>query len=228
METQHVVQSDLFWQRIQAVTGLIFALFVFVHLANTTLAVVGSSAYNNFQAVVRAAYQAPVVEILLLGVILPSHILAGFRRARIRRANGGMNLSVAQRWHRWAGWFLVFVIYVHVAAVRLPSLLYDVWPRFAGVAFAIEWVPAYFYPYYFLLALAGFYHATNGSLLALGRVGVKIRPLRLPAARWVLIGGGATIIVSLLGFGGVWFDVGDPMNSEYARLYLELMGPSAE
>ena len=27
-------------------------------------------------------------------------------------------------------------------------------PRFAGVAFAIEWVPAWFYPYYFLLALA--------------------------------------------------------------------------
>ncbi|MFT4582064.1 MAG: succinate dehydrogenase/fumarate reductase cytochrome b subunit [Gammaproteobacteria bacterium] len=156
MKTQVAVQLDPRWQRIQAITGLIFALFVFPHLANTTLAVVGPSAYNAFQETARAIYQPPFVEILLLGAILPIPIFAGFRRARIRRAQGGMSSSITQRWHRWAGWFLVFVIYMHAAAVRLPSLLYDVWPRFAGVALAIEWVPAWFYPYYFLLALAVF------------------------------------------------------------------------
>ncbi|MFT4564240.1 MAG: succinate dehydrogenase/fumarate reductase cytochrome b subunit [Gammaproteobacteria bacterium] len=118
METQAVVQSAPFWQRIQAITGLIFALFVFAHLANIVLAIAGPAASNRFQETARTVYQAPLIEILLLGVILPTHIFAGFRCSRIRRASGGVSLSSAQRWHRGR-----VGIYMHAAAVRLPSLL---------------------------------------------------------------------------------------------------------
>ncbi len=159
MNSQALNKRDRRWQQIQAITGLIFALFVFTYLANTILAPAGASSYDSFQEVARQIYQHLVVEILLLAVILPGHILAGVMRARIRRGRVDVRVGPIARAQRWAGWYLVIVIYLHAVAVRLPALLYDVWPRFEGVAIAI----------------------------------------------------------SLLAFGGVWFEVGDPMRSAMAN-----------
>ena len=223
MNSQALNQRDHRWQQIQAITGLIFALFVFTHLANTFLATAGATAYDSFQEAARQIYQHPVVEILLLAVILPGHILAGVMRARIRRGGVDVRVGPIARAQRWAGWYLVVVIYLHAGAVRLPALLYDVWPRFEGVAFSIEWVPAWFYPYYFLLGLAGLYHGVNGSRIALGRLGLRLRPLGASQAMAIASVGGVAIAVSLLAFGGVWFDVGDPMRSAYGQLYLSLV-----
>ena len=47
------------------------------------------------------------------------------------------------------------------------------------LAFSVAAVPAYFYPYYFLLGTAGFYHALNGLSIALPRLGLSFR---LPTA----------------------------------------------
>ena len=215
---------DQRWSRVQAISGLVFALFVATHLANTLLALGGPSAYDGFQRTVQAIYQHPVAEIFLLGVILPAHITAGFIRSRIRRRRGESRSPTVIRLHRYSGWFLVAVIYWHAAAVRLPSLLYDVWPRFEGVAFSIEWMPMWFYPYYFLLAWAGLFHGANGTGLAFTRLGMTRGPLRvahLQVIGWV---GASAIAMSLLAFGGVWFDVGVPMESDYGRLYLSHVG----
>ena len=58
----------------------------------------------------------------------------------------------------------------HIAAVRGPSWLLDIYPGFLGLSFSVE-----FAPYYFLLALAGFYHGLNGLGIGLSRLGISMR-----------------------------------------------------
>lgn len=109
-------------------------------------------------------------------------------------------------------------------------MFFDVYPGFAGLAFSIEFLPGFFYPYYLLLGVAGFYHALNGSGIALQRLRGRLGGLGwrfvLPQRRLALASSVAALVmvVSLLGFGGVWFDVGDVASSDFARLAKELLG----
>ena len=82
--------------------------------------------------------------------------------------------------HRYAGFFLLVFIGGHIVAVRGASWFYDVYPGFEGLAFSIAAVPGYFYPYYFLLAVAGFYHGINGSrhrAWSAGRIPTSVEPV---------------------------------------------------
>jgi len=78
-------------------------------------------------------------------------------------------------------------------------------------------VPAYFYPYYFLLGVAGLYHGLNGIGVAAGRLGFQ---MRMPTS--VLIRATATGAVltalALGGLGGWYYDVGNVQDSEFALL----------
>ena len=86
---------------------------------------------------------------------------------------------------------------------------------FGGVAFSLWYLPYYFYPYYFLLALAGFYHATNGLRTIAARNGIAIsRSIQINATVIAAI----WIAVSLLSFGGVLVPVENPADNDFARL----------
>lgn len=114
----------------------------------------------------------------------------------------------------------------HAAATRGVSLAGDVDSGFDAVAFSIAWMPAWFLPYYFLLAMAGLYHAWWGSLTALARLGWNAPgTLRTRPAFWTLPLAGLILVpLALARFAGLMGDVGDPMASEYARYYLSLFG----
>jgi succinate dehydrogenase/fumarate reductase cytochrome b subunit len=128
--------------------------------------------------------------------------------------------------HRYAGFFLLVVIAGHVLAVRGASWFYDIYPRFDGLAFSIDAVPGYFYPYYFLLGVTGFYHALNGLGIALTRLGM---PLKIPPVLLRNATGIAAFVLTtaLLALGGVLFDVGDLSQSAFGILALELVGDFA-
>ncbi len=217
-------------KKLQAITGLIFATFVAVHLLNTWLAGLGPAAYDGVQVALRQVYQFVFVEVLILSALLV-HVVAGVMRI-VKEPK--RTLTVRARVHRYAGFFLMLVIVGHILAVRGPSVFFDVYPGFAGLAFSIEFLPGFFYPYYLLLGMAGFYHALNGSGIALqrlrgrsgGRIGELGRRFVLPQRRLALASSVAALVmvVSLLGFGGVWFDVGDVASSDFARLAKELLG----
>ena len=205
-------------KQVQAGTGVLFAVFVAVHLINLWLASLGSSAYDGFQEMVRPAYQWPPVEILLLAA-LAVHVVVGLMRIF---SEPKRTLTPRGRWHRRAGIFMLIVIIGHIFAVRGPSWFFDLYPQFAGLAFSIDFAPYYFYPYYFLLGLGGFYHMLNGLSIALPRLGGSM-PLSTQVLRRVTWGAGGLTVAALLGFGGLWTDVGDPYQSEFARLALELL-----
>ncbi len=205
-------------KKLQATTGVIFAGFLALHLINTWLAATGPDTYDAVQGLLRTLYQFIAVEALLLAA-LAVHVVVGIMRIvkEPKRV-----LSLRSRMHRYAGFFLAFVVAGHVLAVRGPSWFFDVYPGFAGLAFSLEFLPGYFYPYYFLLGLAGFYHGLNGLSIATGRLGwrVPVTP-RLLAATAVA---GVLMVASLLGLGGQLFDVGEPSNSAFAHLARDILG----
>ncbi len=209
-------------KKIQAWTGALFAVFVALHLVNTWAASFGPGAYDGLQAVLRVFYQFPPVEALLLAA-LAVHLVVGVMRI-VKEPK--RELNIRSRMHRYAGFFLMVFIVGHVLAVRGPSWFFDVYPGFQGLAFSIDYVPAYFYPYYFLLGLAGFYHGLNGLSIALGRLGwrFQVSPQMLRNATAVA---GVLMVAALLALGGITADPGNVYESGFAQLALEIVGGSA-
>ncbi len=212
------LEGDATLRRVQAVAGATFSVFVLVHLANILLAPLGPATFNGVQAALRQVYQQPVIEIVFVMLPLLVHLVASvWRLIRSRRRSRPLRA----RLHLWAGLFLVIFIFGHIAAVRGPSLLVGVYPGFEGLAFSLWFAPWYFYPYYFLLALAGFYHATFGLLTLARRRGMAV-PLSWHGP--VTLAVAVLILLSLLSLGGILVDVGDPTDNDFARLAERLLG----
>lgn len=204
-------------KKVQAAFGLLFATFLAAHLVNTWIAVAGPGAYNSLQGIVSVAYQALILEAVILGAV-GVHI--GCAVLRWRRERRG-RLPWRARLHRYAGIFLMLAIAGHVTAVRILPAIYGTRPGFEGVAFSLAFFPGFFYPYYLLFGLAGAYHLLNGAVTAAGRLGW---PVALPG-RWIYAGAGVAGVLTataLLAFGGVLFEVADPWQSDFARLYRRL------
>lgn len=208
--------------RLQAQTGLVIAAYLVLHLANTIVAVGGEARYDAFQRVVRYAYQNPVSELVLLASVVV-HAIVGVVRFRRRRKGEPRGQAVPRRVrvHRYAAYFLLLVIVGHVAATRLPAVIADIPVGFRGLAFAMQWIPGYFYPYYTLLALAGLYHGLHGAYLALGTLGVRVpQALKKGPGFYVPITiVGAGLVLGILALGGVLFPIHDPRDSAYARMW---------
>ena len=209
-------------RRIQAATGLVFFVFLTIHLANMWLAALGPAVYDGFQGVARVLYQWVAVEVVLLTAILVHAVVGVARIIREPRRE----LSTRARLHRYAGFFLLLVIGGHVLAVRGASWFFDVYPGFHGLAFSLDYLPGYFYPYYLVLGLAGFYHGCNGVGIALKRLGWMrdVRWLRDRALALVSACAGLGFVAALLGLGGLLFEITDPYQSAFAALALDLLG----
>jgi succinate dehydrogenase/fumarate reductase cytochrome b subunit len=140
---------------------------------------------------------------------------------RRRSENKHAPASLRARLHRWSGIVLLVFFAGHVIATRGASVIFHVYPEFAGIAFTLKWVPAYFWPYYLTFALAGMYHLVNGLGVALPILGVgEGRMLRRPR---FLIGvsviAGIALVAGMLGFGGALARPNvDPRHSPYAAL----------
>lgn len=209
--------------RIQAQTGVVIAIFLTLHLANTIAGIGGEATYDGVQRIVRYVYQNPVAEILVLLAIVV-HIGVGIRRARLRTATTATTPRV--RLHRYAAYFLTLAIVGHVGATRLPSVLYDIHVGFRALSFTLDHYPVIFIPYYIVLALAGLYHGMHGVYLALGTLGVRV-PVGLrkgPGFNVPVVFLGAALVLGLFSIGGFFFAIHDPLDNDYARLVMSIMG----
>lgn len=218
--------DDAKWLKWQALSGATFAAFLFLHLINQMLAAFGQQTYDGFQVAARTAYQAPVLELVLVLGPLLVHAVCGVVRvwARRGRASPAAPVSLRVRLHRYSGYFLLVFFIGHVVATRGASFLYGAWPGFKGVAFTFTWVPAYFWPYYTLLALSGWYHLVHGLSMALPVLGLRsFSVLQRPQVFAAAVGVGAVgLVIAVLSFGGAFFEVGDVQSTEFAKLVLRL------
>ena len=209
-------------KQAQAIAGSLFAIFVLLHLSNIFLAPFGSDTFNEYQRHIRQFYQFPLVELVIVILPIIVHAIAGVWLWLIRRAASKVDTRpLRARLHSWTGVFLLLFIIGHILAVRGSSYFYGVYAEFEGLAFSLWYMPAYFYPYYFLLALAGFYHATNGLRTLAARRG-SLLPAKIHTG--VIIIAAAWILVSLLSLGGVLVDVENPADNDFARLAGEITG----
>lgn len=218
---------DRKWQRIQALSGAIFSTFLFVHLVNQALATLGSARYDSVQGVLSKGYQFLPVELVVITGSLLVHMTAALRSLWLRRgASTPTPLSWRVRLHRYSGRFLLVFVFGHFAATRGSGLLYDTPPQFAGIAWTFQWTPLYFWPYYTLLGWCGWYHlvhglSTSGALLNLKWLSWLSRPT---AFKTTVLSGLVALALGVLSFGGVFFDVGTPWQSPYAKTVLRLVG----
>jgi succinate dehydrogenase/fumarate reductase cytochrome b subunit len=165
--------TDRKLQQAQAISGALFGAFLLFHLVNTAIAVRGAEVYDGVQNQLRAVYQVPIIELGLVLAPLLAHMGLALTSMWRRRGKSLPTPGWPARLHRWSGRFLLIFVLGHVGATRLPALLADAPPRFAGVAFTFQWIPLYFWPYYPLLALAGWYHFLFGLGTALPQLGLR-------------------------------------------------------
>jgi succinate dehydrogenase/fumarate reductase cytochrome b subunit len=208
---------------VQSWTGLVFFAFLGVHLATQVAGVFGAQTYDAVQSTVRSVYQSPLVEVPVMLALVAHAALAVVQVVRRR------GLRPGARWHSVTGLFLLVFFVGHVAATRGPSLFYGVAPAFDGLAFTLRWVPAYFWPYYLLLGVAGAVHVALGLRGAVAmvspRLATQVVRARLPVVVGVALS--LTSVLGVLAVGGVFFDVGAPEQSQYAAL-LRRLGVAAE
>jgi len=203
----------------QSLSGVVFTAFLLLHLGNQLSAILGASTYDRVQSQLRSGYQVPVIELGL--ILLPLGVHMGLAIAMMLRRCGTKPsaLTLPARLHRWSGRFLLLVVGGHVAATRMPAVLDGAVPDFAGVAFTFRWVPLWFWPYYSLFALAGWYHLLYGLALTLPQIGFRraswlLRPRRLGA---VFVIGAVALLAAVISFG---IADGRVMRSATARWWL--------
>jgi succinate dehydrogenase/fumarate reductase cytochrome b subunit len=213
--------------RLQAISGLVFAIFLSLHLVNVMASALGPGLYDAFQVRIRPFYQFPLVEVGVLLGALVVHVAAGVMRLRRRpRSRDWGKLPLRTRLHRLSAYFLLVFVFGHFAATRAPSLLDGVYIEFAGLSFTMWKLPGYFYPYYVLLGLTGLYHGSYGAYLALRALGVKLPSIsRLGIKVWIPLGAAAILLVlGVLSFGGFLYPIDDPRQSAFAAWAHERVG----
>jgi succinate dehydrogenase/fumarate reductase cytochrome b subunit len=205
----------------QSLTGLVFFVFLGVHLATQAAGVFGAQTYDAVQSTVRRVYQFPLVEVPVVLALVAHAVLAV---AQLLRRRG---LSPGARLHSLTGLFLLVFFVGHVAATRGASLVFGVPPAFAGLAFTLRWVPAFFWPYYVLLGVAGAVHAALGLRVAVAMVSPRSATRTGRAPQVLAVALSVTAVLGVLAAGGAFFDVGAPEQSPYAAL-LRRLGVASE
>lgn len=213
--------------RIQAISGLVFAVFLSLHLVNVMISALGPGLYDAFQVRIRPFYQFPLVEVGVLLAALVTHAVVGVVRLRQRpRSRNWGKLPLRTRLHRLSAYFLLVFVLGHFAATRLPSLLDGVWIGSSGLSWSMQSLPGYFYPYYTLLGVCGLYHGSYGTYLALRALGVRLPSIsRLGARVSIPLAAAAVLVVlGVLSFGGHFYPIDDPRQSAFARWAHERLG----
>jgi succinate dehydrogenase/fumarate reductase cytochrome b subunit len=224
--------SDRTLARVQAISGLVFAVFLVLHLSTSFSAILGQGAYDQTLSAVRRYYRFPLIEIA--GVMLAAivHMAAGAtrmwrrRQERIARGQKAPMVPLRLRIHRYAGYYIFAAFAGHVTATRGVSLVLGHDPDFTFLHFSLTAAPYFFYPYYALFAFAGAYHLAHGIFAGLKVLGAKVPNVAISprsklffgyAIVWAVLG-----VLIVLALGGQLYDVNDARRQEWQQLFDEL------
>jgi len=216
--------SDRLLAKIQAGSGAVFGTFLSVHLVNHISANFGPHIYEILQKTFRIYYQnrwiEPVIIFASLGVHAVSNAIAIYRRMVKQKHKSKEKIEEEESiptqqvpllnpldLHRYAGYFLSGIIFVHIAGTRGQGILFGTPIGFTAVSFTLINHPIVFYPYYALLACSGLYHFSFGTQQICRIFGLRVPPALAPSRKlfWILNGvGGILLLSSLLSFGG-WY-----------------------
>lgn len=228
--------SDKLLVRIQAISGLTFAVFLVLHLSTAMSSLLGQAQFDATQRAVRNYYRFFLIEIVAVIGAAFVHIAAAVlriqRRRRRRKAAGSKpeKLTLRMRMHRYTGWYMMLAFAGHVVATRSPSLIYGRETDMTFLTFSLAALPWFFYPYYVGLGFSGLYHLGHGSLAALRIVGVGLgKGATAPRSRpfWTFAAASAVIALSsILAIGGQLYPLDMTRFADWRALAAELMPAS--
>lgn len=183
--------------RMQALSGLVFAFFLTLHLATTASGAGGGGTYDGTLAALRRIYRPSLaVEVVLIGIPALVHIACAIVQIVDRRRRGvppGSPLA-----HRLAGYVLLAAFAGHVFATRVMPAFGDGPADFSYLAYSLLNWPALMRPYYVILGVAGAVHLVLGATLAARVVGVaRGRP------RGAFLGAAVAALVVAIGVAGI-------------------------
>lgn len=154
--------------------GAVLALFVFAHLGNHLVGLIGIDNHIATMEILRKVYRNVVVEFLLI-LVLIIQVISGLRLAWAKR-------SAAQ--DKWvllqivSGAYLLFFLVVHVSAVMFGRfwLKLDTNAYFAMAGLNTEGYRLFFIPYYALSVFFFFGHiaAIHRQKMSRAVVGVRV------------------------------------------------------
>jgi succinate dehydrogenase/fumarate reductase cytochrome b subunit len=157
--------------RLQAGSGLAFALFLTLHLLTTAAGAGGAEAYDGALATFRRIYRpALAVEIVLIAIPALVHVACAVLQIVDRRRRGIPASSPLA--HRLAGYVLLAAIGGHVFATRIMPAFGDGPADFSYLAYSLLNWPLFMRPYYVLLGVAGAVHLTIGVTIACRVLGI--------------------------------------------------------
>ena len=214
--------------RLQALSGVVFSLFLVLHLLTTSAASAGNAAYDRVLAILRAIYRPhPLVELALVGIPAAIHITCALLRIiERRRAHVAAPSQPTMRVHRYSGYVLLLAFAGHVFATRFAPL-FATGPTATGkadfsfLAFSLTKFPAFFIPYYLALGAAGALHLFIGlGLAAKILFPSQFNTRRARSVSWVFAGAFASAVVAGVSSMALHAASADPTRlSEWTALY---------
>lgn len=145
--------------KIHFLSGIIISVFVFLHLTNHLVSLLGPSAHIEVMDSLRLFYRNVFMEIILIGAVLVQ-ITSGTTLVK------SSFKSITGRFEKlrvWSGMYLAFFFIIHVSAVLIGrSWLHLDTNFYFGVA-GLNTFPfnLFFVPYYGLAILAFFSHVAS-------------------------------------------------------------------
>ena len=149
-------------KKMQMCSGVFVGLYVVFHLTNVAAAALGDDYFDRFMNWGRTVYHQPLVELLLATAIV-IHCVTSVINFLLYSPPWN-KLPLLLRVHKFSGFFLLVIIFIHVTFTRVLPMMEGYESSFKDVLFTVYWVPIVFLPYYVLYALAGIIHTMLGTV----------------------------------------------------------------
>ena len=194
------------FRKCQAVTGIFFSIFLFLHLFNHTFVLLGEDNYNNVLIQVRKIYQNIFFEITLVSSIL-IHIFCALT-LWIKRKKRKIKEPILTTLFRWSGWFLMFILPIHFYYGRISPKIYKIEVDFAYSAYTLSILKKLFFPYYFFFTSFAIIHLIVGFTKSLEILKFKTINLKLSFLHYLFSFLMIVLMVFvLLAYGGFFYEI---------------------
>ena len=144
-------------KRLHYISGIILTIFILVHLGNHLMVLVSPENHLSLMEQLRKVYRHPVMEsVLLLAVAL--QVFSGIKLYRqLKAQNSGTKVD---RYQILTGLYLAFFLLLHVSAVLMGRLVFNLDTNLYFGAAGLNKFPLYlfFVPYYLTAVIAVFGH----------------------------------------------------------------------
>lgn len=224
-------------KKLQALSGLIFGVFLVMHLLTHYSLNLGWDTAHSYQQLFRRIYQHPRVEIVIFGSLVVHmysntmiYIYRGKLAADKKEGSATEKISLELKGHRYAGYFLAFSIFGHVAATRIgPMFIMDDASEYdyGFISKANELLPSnLFLGYLVVLGATGVWHLIYGTRSAIATLrGKSVMGTKFPISlKMVALTSHILIISACLALGGFYYTVDLETKTELHDKLFSAMG----